>query len=173
MEGKKQPKKEDYGWQDGGIAEETGWMIEGGEEAFYKALGEYNSSLCEKPNEPNNEVIPEPSYKRETYESLKASLMGRFEKMYHASEERYADEAAKMFAWMIDSWKREEEDWREWRKEYEQSLIREDKLRIQNLNILADVKKLHQYLKDGEILKGESWMIEFPQFCQELNINRA
>lgn len=44
----------------------------------------------------------------ETEESLYKSLMSRFEKCYHATEHVYAKEAAKMFAWMINSWKQEE-----------------------------------------------------------------
>ena len=44
-----------------------------------------------------------------TVDSLKSSLMSRFKTMHHASEERYAEEAAKFFAWVVDSWKREEE----------------------------------------------------------------
>ena len=50
------------------------------------------------------------TYKQETVKSLKSSLMSRFKTMHHASEERYAEEAAKFFAWIVDSWKREEED---------------------------------------------------------------
>ena len=49
------------------------------------------------------------SYKQSTVDSLKSCLMDRFKQMHHASEERYAEEAAKFFAWIVDSWKREEE----------------------------------------------------------------
>jgi len=49
------------------------------------------------------------AYKQSTVDSLKSSLMDRFKQMHHASEERYAEEAAKFFAWIVDSWKREEE----------------------------------------------------------------
>ncbi len=37
------PKKENYGWQDGDYQEESGWMIEGGEEAYLEALTKWNS----------------------------------------------------------------------------------------------------------------------------------
>jgi hypothetical protein len=37
----KYPKKEDYGYQDGGLYEDTGWLIEGGEEAYEQAVKEY------------------------------------------------------------------------------------------------------------------------------------
>jgi hypothetical protein len=38
------PKKEKYGWQDGGIYEDTGWIIEGGEEAYYEALKKWEDA---------------------------------------------------------------------------------------------------------------------------------
>jgi hypothetical protein len=47
------PKKENYGWQDGGIEEDTGWLIEGGEEAYYEALKEYE--LITNNKKENNE----------------------------------------------------------------------------------------------------------------------
>lgn len=39
----KKPKMEDYGYQDGGIEEESGWMLEGGEDAYFKALKEFET----------------------------------------------------------------------------------------------------------------------------------
>ena len=39
---KQEPKKEDYGWQDATLyGGESDWMLEGGEEEYYKALAEY------------------------------------------------------------------------------------------------------------------------------------
>ena len=35
------PIKEDFGWQDGDLYEEGGWMIEDGEEAYKKAMDNY------------------------------------------------------------------------------------------------------------------------------------
>jgi hypothetical protein len=42
-----EPKKETYGWADayGYDSETSGWMIEGGEEAYYEALEQYQSAL--------------------------------------------------------------------------------------------------------------------------------
>lgn len=40
-----EPKKEDYGYEPGGLENEGGWMLEGGEEAYYKALDEYKRKL--------------------------------------------------------------------------------------------------------------------------------
>ena len=51
----------------------------------------------------------ENKFLQSTVDSLKFSLMSRFKTMHHASEERYAEEAAKFFAWIVDSWKREED----------------------------------------------------------------
>ena len=41
MSKSKEPKKEDYGWQEGSYDQEAGWMIEDGEEMYNKAMAEY------------------------------------------------------------------------------------------------------------------------------------
>ena len=42
---REKPEPKDYGYEDGGIEEPTGWSIEGGEEAYFDALKKYNSNL--------------------------------------------------------------------------------------------------------------------------------
>jgi len=41
------PKKEDYGYVEPSLYEDGGWCLEGGEEAYYKALKEYTMSLLD------------------------------------------------------------------------------------------------------------------------------
>ena len=43
----KKPKKEDYGWQEGGIWDETGWLLEGGEDAYLEALSRWEAMKIE------------------------------------------------------------------------------------------------------------------------------
>ena len=43
------PKPQDYGYQDGGIYEESGWMLEGGEEAYLEALAKWQAETEVKP----------------------------------------------------------------------------------------------------------------------------
>ena len=46
---KQEPKKEDYGWQDATLyGGESDWMLEGGEEEYYKALAEYRGEPLQK-----------------------------------------------------------------------------------------------------------------------------
>jgi hypothetical protein len=40
----KPPKPEDYGYNNGGLYEEAGWEIEGGEEAYGKAIAEWEKA---------------------------------------------------------------------------------------------------------------------------------
>ena len=40
-----EPKRETYGYQDGGVEEESGWLIEGGEDAYYEALEAFNKQI--------------------------------------------------------------------------------------------------------------------------------
>lgn len=39
----KEPKQEDFGWQEPSIDDEGGWMIEGGEEAYFDALDNWKN----------------------------------------------------------------------------------------------------------------------------------
>lgn len=41
----KEPEKEDYGYEPRGLENEGGWMLEGGEEAYYEALYKYKKQL--------------------------------------------------------------------------------------------------------------------------------
>jgi len=41
----KEPKKENFGWVDFALDGESGWMIEGGEEAYFEALERYNNCI--------------------------------------------------------------------------------------------------------------------------------
>jgi len=43
----KEPRKEDYGYQDGGCYEESGWLVEGGKEAYEIAMEEYSKAFDE------------------------------------------------------------------------------------------------------------------------------
>jgi hypothetical protein len=48
----KEPSKEEYGWQGrDGFDGESGWMLEGGEQAYYKALAEYRGEPLPEPKE--------------------------------------------------------------------------------------------------------------------------
>jgi hypothetical protein len=47
------PKPIDYGYRPSGLEEEGGWVIEGGEEAYKKALSEWDMKRsCDAPNPP-------------------------------------------------------------------------------------------------------------------------
>jgi hypothetical protein len=48
MNKSKEPKPEDYGWQEGSYDQEAGWMLEDGEEMYNEAMAEYKK---EKSNE--------------------------------------------------------------------------------------------------------------------------
>ncbi len=48
MSKNKEPRKEDFGWQEGSYDCEGGWMLEGGEEMYDEAMEQY---LKEKNNE--------------------------------------------------------------------------------------------------------------------------
>lgn len=41
-----EPSKELYGYQDGGVENESGWLIEGGEEAYYKELDSFKIKIA-------------------------------------------------------------------------------------------------------------------------------
>jgi len=41
----KEPKKENFGWVNFSLDGESGWMIEGGEEAYFEAIESYNNSV--------------------------------------------------------------------------------------------------------------------------------
>lgn len=43
----KEPKKEDFGWEDSTMYDEGGWMLEGGEKAYYKALANFEDTQKE------------------------------------------------------------------------------------------------------------------------------
>ena len=47
------PDMEKYGFEYGGLEHEGGWAIEGGEDAYYKALSEWQmAKSCDAPNAP-------------------------------------------------------------------------------------------------------------------------